>query len=419
MLEIATDSALVLIQLVIVVGLGASAFCYLLGIHSARELFIGKTKPAEQRGPRLGITVLKPLKGLDIGLYDNLATLCRQRYAPFQVICGVASEEDPAAAVVRRLQRDFPDVDLELVADERIYGANYKVSNLMNMLPHAKHELIVIADSDIRVGPSYLDALERAVREPGVGLATCPYRAVDRGPLPTLVESLFINTDFMPLVMVARKVEKSTYAFGATIALRREILDEIGGFAPLANTLADDYQLGYRVAQRGYRLVLIDELVDTVLAIPSWQRLLNHQLRWARTYRICRPGGYFSSIVTHGTLWALINVIYFGFSPLASAVSAAVLGLRYLSAMVIGWGCLKAETSWSAMLAVPLKDLFFDVLWLLAFVGDEVVWGGTRFRVGRDGEMTEVEARPRYVDIPAPAVDSEAEAPLPRTAHSN
>lgn len=423
MLEVVTELTGVqaIIQALLAIGLGASTFCYLLGMYSAEEFF-GRRRPRRGDVPRTGITILKPLKGLDIGLYENLASLCRQDYRPLQIICGVADESDPAATVVRRLQRDFPHVDLALVADDRIYGANYKVSNLINLYRAAKHDLIVVADSDIRVGPSYLDTLNQAVREPGVGLATCLYRAVNRGPIPSLVESLFINTDFTPLVMVARKVEKSTYAFGATIAIRREILEEIGGFQPLVDTLADDYQLGYRVAERGYKLALVDEVVDTVLAIRTWERLFDHQLRWARTYRICRPGGYFASIVTHGTLWALLNAVYHSFSPTACLVSACVLAVRYASAMTISWRHLETDTSWLAMLALPLKDLLFDVVWLLAFAGDTVVWGGNRFRVDRDGTMRVLDGDTDFADATATAERAPslgAEAELPRTAERN
>ncbi len=424
MLEVVTD--LTPVQFILTVGLGASAFCYLVGMYSAEQFFARRRgtptsdanfSPGNQSVPRAGVSVLKPLKGLDVDLYENLASLCRQDYQPLQILCGVANETDPAVAVVRRLQLDFPQLDIELVVDGRIYGANYKVSNLIHLYRKACYDLIVIADSDIRVGPNYLASLNQAVAEPGVGLATCVYRAVNRGPLPSLVESLFINTDFTPLVMVARVVEASTYAFGATIAIRRQVLDEIGGLHGLVNTLADDYQLGYRVAAKGYRLVLINETVDTVLSIDTWRRLFDHQLRWARTYRICRPGGYFASIVTHGTLWALLNALYHSFSPIACAVSAAVLCLRYASAMNISWRHLGSQTTGLQMLMLPVKDLLFDVIWLLAFAGDTVVWGGTRFRVDRNGEMREIDGQLEVAGVES-AVDANAGKELSPTAES-
>src|SRR5262249_51218014 len=181
-----------------------------------------------------------------------LSTLCTQDYPAFQIVFGVADADDPAAAVVAELRRRYPAVDMHLVVDGRIYGTNHKISNLHNMYRAAKHDLLVIADSDIRVPPDYLRRLAAQLSEPGVGIVTCPYRAVTTRGLPTLMESLFINTDFTPSVLVARLVEERRYAFGATIALRRSVLDEIGGFLPLANLLADDYYLGNRGADRGY-----------------------------------------------------------------------------------------------------------------------------------------------------------------------
>ncbi len=399
MWELVTD--LNFTQWVLTLGLGASTFCYLLGMFSAEEFFAADSEEPSEPEDQLGISVLKPLRGLDIGLYDNLASLCRQRYGRYQIICGVADESDPAGTLVRKLQREYPDVDLELVVDDRVYGSNYKVSNLINMYERAKHELIVIADSDIRVGPTYLASLDTAVRPANVGLATCLYRAVNRGGIPTLIESLFINTDFMALVMLARKVEKSSYAFGATIAIRRSILDEIGGFSPIVNSLADDYQIGFRVSQKGYDLIVTNVVVDTILALGNWRRLFDHQLRWARTYRICRPAGYFGSILTHGTLWSTLNVLYHAFSPLSCLISGAALAVRYASAISLSWRHLRTKTSWTAMLMVPIKDLLFDALWLMAFAGDTVVWGGHRFRVDRNGQMIDLDGEPVLSVLPS------------------
>jgi ceramide glucosyltransferase len=240
-------------------------------------------------------------------------------------------------------------VALSLVIDPRVYGANYKVSNLHNMYRHAKYDVVVLADSDIRVGPEYLAHVVEPLRNKNVGVSTCLYRAVNTGGLPTLVESLFINTDFANLVMLARKVETASYAFGATIAMRREVLEEIGGFLPIANLLADDYEIGYRAFQRGYVNELSTEVVDTVLSVGSWRRLYDHQVRWARTYRVNRPGGYFGSLLTHGAFWALLNVVYNGFSPLSCVVSGLLLTLRYVAAARMAWVHLKTDHSVAEM----------------------------------------------------------------------
>jgi ceramide glucosyltransferase len=378
-----------LLQIPILVGLAASAIFYVIELYSARQFF--RPRPLAASGYRPAVSVLKPLKGLDIELYDNLRTLCEQRYAaPFQLLFGVADADDPAVAVVRRLQREFPKLDIDLIIDGRVYGANYKVSNLHNLYRHAKHDVIVLADSDIRVGPNYLTRIVEPLQDRQAGLVTCIYRAINTGGLPTLVESLFVNTDFAALVMLARKIEKSSYAFGATIAMRREMLDEIGGFLPIANLLADDYELGYRISQRGYRLELSSETVDTVLAVGTWRRLIDHQLRWARTYRVNRPGGYFGSILTHGTFWAVFNVLYNGFSPLSCAASAVVIGLRYLIAARMAWTHLHTDLTWPQLLLVAPKDLLLTGVWFAAFLGNEVVWSGHRFAVQKTGEMVDL-----------------------------
>lgn len=384
-----------LLQVVIAVGMLASAVFYVIEIRSARQFFRSHSKPLAPFQPP--VTVLKPLKGVDVELYENLATFCRQIYPQFEIICGVADGDDPAVGVVRRLQRDFPHVSLSLVVDGRIYGANYKVSNLHNMYQHARHDIIVLADSDIRVGPEYLARVVEPLRNQRVGVSTCLYRAVSTGGLPTLIESLFINTDFANLVMLARKVEKASYAFGATIALRREVLEEIGGFLPIANLLADDYEIGYRAFQRGYVNELSTEVVDTVLSVGTWRRLYDHQLRWARTYRVNRPGGYFGSILTHGTFWAACNVLLNAFSPLSCLASLALLALRYAAAGRMAWRHLKTAHTWTELALVAPKDLFVTFVWFAAFAGNTVVWSGNRFAVQRSGEM---------IDLAGPAIDA-------------
>jgi ceramide glucosyltransferase len=389
-----------LLQIPIAVGLIASAIFYVIEIWSARQFF--RPRPSTQPPFQPPVTVLKPLKGVDVELYENLATFCRQIYPRFEIICGVASADDPAIAVVRRLQRDFPHVDLSLVVDGRIYGSNYKVSNLHNMYRHAKHDVIVLADSDIRVGPEYLTHVVEPLRNPKVGVSTCLYRAINTGGLPTLIESLFINTDFANLVMLARKVERASYAFGATIAMRREVLEEIGGFLPIANLLADDYEIGYRVFQRGYVNEISTEVVDTVLSVGTWRRLYDHQVRWARTYRVNRPGGYFGSILTHGTFWALLNVLLNGVSPLSCLASGALLALRYGAAAQMAWTHLKTDHSWAELALVAPKDLFVTAVWFAAFAGNTVVWSGHRFEVNTGGEMLDLTSTPA-IAAPEPA----------------
>jgi len=386
-------------------GIVVSLLFYLGSYYGARDFFrqARRTNGHRTDDSRLpAVTILKPLKGLDADLYENLSSFCLQDYPRFQIVFGVADPDDPAVAVVRRLQATYPDVPIDLVVDGRIYGTNYKICNLHNMYRLAQHEVIVIADSDIRVRSDYLRRIVRPLDDPEVGLVTCLYRAVNTGGLPTLIETLFINTDFAPMVLVARLVEKPSYAFGATMALRRSMLDEIGGFLPLANYLADDYHLGHRVSARGYRLALSDLVVETVLAVGSWRRLYDHQLRWARTYRNCRPGGYFGSIFTHGVTWATVALWYTDFSPWACAAAAALYGTRMAVAAAIAGRYLGAPLRWFEVVLVPLKDLFVSAVWAVCFLGDTVRWSGNEFRVLPDGQMIRVSGPQPFVYPAAP-----------------
>jgi len=397
-----------LIQFAIGLGIVVSVVFYCIGYYGALDFFRKSRRdraPAPNDADLPGVTILKPLKGLDVDLYDNLSTFCRQDYPKYQIVFGVADADDRAIQVVRRLQVYYPNVRIDLVIDGRIYGTNYKISNLHNMYQVARHEIIVIADSDIRVRSDYLRRIVPPLNDPTVGVVTCLYRAVNTGGLPTLVESLFINTDFAPMVLLAGVVEKPTYAFGATMALRRSTLDEIGGFLPLANYLADDYYLGHRVAARGYRLALSDLVVETVLAVGSWKRLIDHQLRWARTYRNCRPGGYVASIVTHGTLWATLNLLYQHGSPGACLIAAGVYGARIVLASVVANRYLHAPLRWQEALLVPLKDLFVSAVWVLCFMGNTVHWSGHEFQVLKDGQMVRLSPSTPALPVGEPAVE--------------
>lgn len=375
-----------LLEAVIVAGLLVSTWYYCMTYVGAR-LFFRRRAARQNAAAAPPVSILKPLKGLDPDLFENLASFCRQDYPGYHIVFGVAGAQDPAVDVVHRLQTAFPDVQIDLVIDARIYGSNYKISNLHNMYAAARNDLLVIADSDIRVGPDYLRRLSAELADPTVGVVTCLYRAHNSGGLATLTESLFINTDFAPSILVARLVETTRYAFGATIAIRRGVLDEIGGFLSLSNYLADDFFLGNRVQARGYRVAISDMVVETVLAVGSWRRLLDHQLRWARTYRSVRSGGYFALALTHGTTWALLLLLLHPDNRLAWATSMALWTLRVTSAAIVANRYLHSRLTWPQALAVLPKDLLATAVWAAAFAGNTVTWSGHRFRVRRDGQM--------------------------------
>src|SRR5438128_4592566 len=349
--------------------------------------FLRRARRGKWHGVLRPVTVLKPLKGLGIELYENLASFCRQSYPSYQIVFGVANAHDPAVAVVQRLRRDFPEREIILAVGSG-RGTNRKVANLEHMMPYARHDVLVMSDSDIRVRPDYLRTMVAPLADPAVGLTTCLYRGRGDFGLPSLVESLFINTDFVPNALVAQWVQPFRYAFGASIAVKRAALERIGGFASFADYLADDYQLGRRVADAGYRLVLLPDVVETILDSVTLRDVWRHQVRWARTYRVCQAVGWFCSVGTHATLRGVVAAVVAA-GPVGWTLLASALGARLLSLATIMRLLGEPETTRYLGL-VPLKDLVTSAMWLAAFLGRRVVWSGQVFRVRRDGRIVPV-----------------------------
>ncbi|TLY61591.1 MAG: glycosyltransferase [Gammaproteobacteria bacterium] len=261
----------------------AAGYTTLAGIALRRPANPGRLLARQpRREPMPAVTILKPLCGAEHGLYERLRSFCEQRYPDFQIVFGVRDLGDPALTAVRQLQRDFPGLDLEVAANPSQHGTNAKVSNLINMMPHARHDYLVIADSDVQVPRDYLERVIAPLADEGVGIVTCPYRGAPRPGLWSLLGSMFVNEWFMPSVRVAALLGSREFASGATIALRRESLERIGGFAALANRLADDYALGELTRQRGLTTVLSGLEVETSVDEAGAGGLLRHELRWLR-----------------------------------------------------------------------------------------------------------------------------------------
>lgn len=360
---------------------------YLFTLYAAWRLF-RQTAPAAASFP--AVSIFKPLKGAPPDLYANLASFCHLNYPAFQILCGVRDPHDPAIAAVQRLQRDFPTCDIVLVINPEVIGSNYKVSTLHNLSSAAKHGIFVITDSDVRVTPTYLRTIIPPLTEPEVGLVTCLYRGAATTPFPALLESVIINTTFAPLVLVASQVERTSYAFGATMAVKRHCLDQIGGFAVLADYLADDYYLGHFIARSGYRVQIVPYVVETRPGVTTFGELLHHQLRWARTQRTCRPGGYVGTLITYGTVWALLGLTVFWSSPFMCILSLGTLALRLLSAAIVSHLFLQAALPLRSLWLVPVTDLFSFLIWCLSLRGDTVRWSEYTFRIQSDGKMARV-----------------------------
>lgn len=337
------------------------------------------------------VSLFKPLKGASADLYDNLASFCRLDYPVYQLLCGVRDPHDPAVAVVERLQRDFPTCDITLIAKPDTIGTNPKVDTLHRLATAARYDIFAISDGDVRVEPDYLRAVIPPLADATVGLVTCPYRGRASIPFPSLLESLIINAAFSLQVVVASQVEKTTYAFGATMAVTRESLDAIGGFRAIADYLADDYYLGHLVSKAGYEVRIVPHVVETNPGVTSLRALFHHQLRWARTQRNCRPGGYFSTLVTFGTAWAVLGLLG-STSAFIHTLSWSAIALRVLSVGVVSGIFLQSTLTLKWLWLIPLTDLFSFFIWGASLWGSTVQWGEDTFLVQRNGKMTQVNA---------------------------
>jgi ceramide glucosyltransferase len=346
---------------------------------------------APAQPPLRPVTVLKPLCGAEPGLDHSLRSFCEQDYAAgLQIVFGVQHPADPALAVLEGLKRDYPRLDLTVVVDATRHGASAKVSNLINMMRAVRHDWLVLADSDVCVPPGYLGAVAAPLADPAVGIVTCPYRGVPRPGLWSLLGTLFINDWFIPSVRVAALFGSRAFAFGATIALRRDELEAIGGFQAIADQLADDYRLGELTRRRGQRTVLSDVVVDTAVDERTFRHLSQHGLRWLRTIRVVRPGGYFFSAITFSLPMAVLGCVIGGGTPVTLSLLAATMILRLMLHFAVrppGPTGSAPARSWSQLWAIPLADALGFTLWCGAFLTREVQWRQGRYRVARDGSV--------------------------------
>jgi ceramide glucosyltransferase len=342
------------------------------------------------------VSVLKSLKGTDPGMLDAFRSHCRQSYmGEYELLFGVSSIDDPAAAAVQQLQAEFPESAIRLIECPERLGTNGKVSTLVQLAPRARYSFLLINDSDIAVSPHYLERVmacfapaERQDKpQQQVGLVTALYRGRAHGTLPSKLEALGIATDFQPSVLLAKILENGLhYGLGSTLALRREALDKIGGLLPLVDQLADDYELGVRVDKAGYRVALTHEVVETGIPAYGWRGFLDHQLRWARTVRDARPWGYAGLIFTYGLGWALLNVLASGASPLSMWLLGLSFFLRLTLAMTVGAAVLADHQVLPNLWLLPLRDLVAMGVWVAGFAGNTIVWRGERFAL-KNGKL--------------------------------
>jgi ceramide glucosyltransferase len=330
------------------------------------------------------VSVLKPLCGAEPGLHENLRSFVDQAYPEFQIVFGVRSPEDDALAVVRALIANRPQRDIALVIDPRVAGRNLKIANLVNMLPAARHDTLVFADSDGHVRPDYLAAVTAPLQDPAIGLVTCLYKGVPIGGLWSRLGALHINYEFLPGALMGEAMGAGGGCFGATMALRRDVLERIGGLAAVRDELADDHRIGAAVRELGLATVLSPYLVESSVSEKSLKCLWRHELRWARTVRLVAPVGFAGSVVTHAVPIAVLAALLCGLSLTSLGFVTMSCVLRWVTAGAIA-GILRLPMA--GLWLLPLRDLLSFAVFVGSFFGRNVSWRDQLFRIEPSGRI--------------------------------
>ena len=360
---------------------------YLAATYCAWDFFRRNREPSRDFAPP--VSILKPLKGLERKAYDNLASFCRLDYPEYEILFGVDDERDPGIPVIERVIRDFPSVPIRLVIGSAVQATNNKVAKLCRLLPEARHELLVMSDGDIRVKPDYLRCVVSPFRDPSVGAVTCLYRGMTDPNLWSELEDLSLTTDWLASTLVARKLEGVKFALGATIAITRSRLAEIGGFEALADCAADDHELGRRIAARGYRVELMPSAIQTLCASGTARQFFLHHLRWGVIIRHCRPWGFIGELFTKGLPWSLAAALLAPSRLAAIGYLAVPLTARLAMAFTFGLYGMKDPLLPKRAWLIPLRDAIEFFIWVLALFSNRISWRESRFYV-RSGRLVPI-----------------------------
>ncbi|BAZ17839.1 putative glycosyl transferase, group 2 family protein [Calothrix sp. NIES-4071] len=364
----------------------AASICFYCYAIFAARIFINSQHPIDNNY-HPPITILKPICGLDTNTYENLASFCRQDYQDYQIVFSFRSEEDPGIPIVKQIIIDFPERDIKLIQCDRVIGTNLKISNLANAVVFAKHDILVLADSDIRVGSDYLQRIIQPFQDEKVGVVTCLYRSIPQG-WTTLIEAVSQTTEFNAGVLVSNYIEGGIkYAFGATIVIRKQVLSAIGGFEAVADYLADDFQLGYLPFQTGYKVILSDYIVEHELKETSLADAIKQKIRWARCIRVSRFWGYLGLIFTYGIFFSSLLLAISSNSKITWIIFVSTWTTRLIMGWVVGVMLTQDSIARKYLLMIPLCDLFGFIIWCCGFLGNTIEWRGQKFQLSRDGKL--------------------------------
>jgi ceramide glucosyltransferase len=378
-------------EIIAVLGTLSSIGYYFICLWSAAGFLQERRRASESLISTQPVSILKPLKGTDPGMYESLRSHCVQDDPEYEIIFGVSDVTDPAVEVVEKLRREFPERAIRLVICGKILGTNRKVGNLAQMRTEARYEYLLVNDSDIRVESDYLQRVMQPLSDPKIGLVTCLYRGVASPTLGSRLESLGISTDFCAGVLTARNLEKGIrFGLGSTLAFRATDLQAIGGFESLVDYLSDDYEIGKRIAALGREVKLSEVVVETFLPAYTLRGFLDHQLRWARCIRDSRLWGYTGLLLTFGLPWATLAIVLARGATWACLLLGITAGSRLAMSLVIGRDVLQDKQVARWVWLVPLRDFVALFVWIASFAGHTVVWRGERFNL-RDGRLSRIE----------------------------
>jgi ceramide glucosyltransferase len=380
--------------------LAAAPLFYYLAATFAAARFFRRERRRKVRSYTPPVSLLKPVRGADFATYENFVSFCRQDYPDYEILFAVNDVSDPAVLHIQRLITEFPDRKIRLFVGAENLGANRKVNKLARLSREAQHEILVLTDGDVRVGPSYLREVVAPFADEGTGAVTSFYRGIAEKNLAAQIEAIGAASDFFPGVLMAELTEGVNFALGASIVTTKRWLGKIGGFEAIAGMLSDDYELGLRIAKAGGRVLLSREAVWTVYPAQTARTFWDHQVRWARTVRLCRPLSYFGLIFTLGLPWAVLAAVIAPVKWIGAAYLLAYLVLRLTMAWTVGvWG-VGDEVLRRKLWLVPLRDAVHFAVWLAGFGSNRIVWGGETYAI-RDGRMVPVASSHAAESAPA------------------
>lgn len=361
---------------------------YVLAALAALRFFLAeRARPMASFTPP--VSILKPVHGVDFGSFENFSSFCRQDYPDYEILFAVNDESDPAIPVIRSVISRFPGRKIRVLSGAPRLGANQKVNNLALLARDAHHDFLVLSDGDVRVGPHYLREVVAPLADPAVAAVTSFYRAVAQPDFWAELEAVGAAGDFFAGVLMAAATEGIHFALGASVATTRQWLAKIGGFESFPDHLADDYELGNRLSRSGGRVLLSREPVWTMYPSQTWSAFWQHQLRWARTIRLCRPLSYFGLLLTQGLPWALLAAVVAPSPVVAGAYLGSYLLLRTATAWIVGvWG-VKDEVLGRRIWLLPLRDAFYFATWLASFASNRIIWSGAKYKIQK-GQMIPV-----------------------------